>query len=232
MLSRLASLSISRSPVVSLTRQSLLRGASSRTLSVVAASRPCVSCAGSIQNPLVHFAQQQHTNHNHQQIRTKTGRGWTFTKQRQKRMARAKKRAELRARGIPLPKPPNYMPRDLPVINAQSDEQRKAEIQAHDARVTEELHAKLQAAQAKPLLRFHMTGLRMSDRVRKLFDLHNGNQKEVVKAQKQRGMEVFQLRPGDTGSSAVQGMCLTIVSVFISCLFWWKLSVKLFSYSI
>lgn len=55
------------------------------------------------------------------------------------------------------------------------------------------------------VLRFDFTGLQMSDRVKKLFDLTNGNQKEVVKAQKRRGMELFQLREGDTGSSAVQG---------------------------
>lgn len=49
----------------------------------------------------------------------------------------------------------------------------------------------------------------MSDRVRKLFDLSNGNQKEVVTAQKQRGMELFQIREGDTGSSAVSIIALT-----------------------
>ena len=32
---------------------------------------------------------------------------------------------------------------------------------------------------------------------------------EVVKAQKQRGMEVFQMREGDTGSFAVQVIALT-----------------------
>lgn len=49
----------------------------------------------------------------------------------------------------------------------------------------------------------------MSDRVRQLFDLHNGSQREVVQAQKQQGMELFQLRQGDTGSSAVQVVALT-----------------------
>ena len=34
-------------------------------------------------------------------------------------------------------------------------------------------------------------------------------QREVVQAQKQRGMQVFQLREGDTGSSAVQVIALT-----------------------
>lgn len=62
---------------------------------------------------------------------------------------------------------------------------------------------------SKETLRFDFTDLVMSDRVRKLFDLTNGSQMEVVKAQKQRGMELFQLREGDTGSSAVQVVALT-----------------------
>ena len=49
----------------------------------------------------------------------------------------------------------------------------------------------------------------MSDRVRKLFDLKNGSQSEVIQAQKQQGMELFQLREGDTGSTAVQVLALT-----------------------
>ena len=146
--------------------------------------------------------------HHYQQIRTKRNRGWAFTKQRLKRAARAEKRAELRETlGVadPRPKPPKYIPRDLPVVNAQSNEEKQAIIRAHDIKVTEELRAKLKAAQETKLLRANMTGMTMSDRVRKLFDLHNGSQMEVIKAQKQLGMEVFQMRPGDTGSSSVQG---------------------------
>ena len=56
------------------------------------------------------------------------------------------------------------------------------------------------------VLRFDYTGLPVSDRVRQLLDLTNGSKREVVKAQKKQGMELFQLREGDTGSSAVQGM--------------------------
>jgi len=191
MLSRFASLTITRSPVSSFARQSLLGG-------LTASSVP-VCAAGGVRTPAPTIFLDQ-------QIRTVKNRGWAFTKQRQKRMARKKKRAWMRLHGIPVPKPPNYMPKDLPVINAVTDEERKEEIRKHDSAVTAELHGKLMAAQSKPALRFQMTeDLRMSDRVRKLFDLHNGNQKEVVKAQKQKGMEVFQLREGDTGSSAVQG---------------------------
>ena len=57
-------------------------------------------------------------------------------------------------------------------------------MRQEDAKMAEELRARL--SQQTKLLRFHMAGLRMSDRVRKLFDLNNGNQEEVVKAQKQR----------------------------------------------
>ena len=143
----------------------------------------------------------------HQQVRFR--RGWAFTKQRLKRQARYERRKDMRERGIPVPKPPRYQPRDTPVVNAQTDAERRAAAQAEDEAAAAELHDKLQASREKELLRFHMTGLRMSERVRKLFDLHNGNQKEVIKAQKQKGMEVFQLREGDTGSSAVQGACVS-----------------------
>ena len=186
-----------------LTRTSLLLPQSCFGRITVAAGRCSPLLTTALQQPQQH----QHP-YNHQQIRTVRNRGWAFTKRRLKRMARAKKRAELREKlGVkdPRPKPPKYIPRDLPVVNAQTDEEIKAEIRANDIKVTEELNAKLKAAQETKLLRFHMSGLQMSDRVRKLFDLQNGNQKEVIKAQKQLGMEVFQLRPGDTGSSAVQG---------------------------
>ena len=49
----------------------------------------------------------------------------------------------------------------------------------------------------------------MSPKLRKLFDLTNGNQKEVVKAQKTQGMAFFMDREGNTGDSAVQVIALT-----------------------
>jgi small subunit ribosomal protein S15 len=132
-----------------------------------------------------------------------------WTKARKKRQARYERRQAMAKAGIEVPKPPNYIPPDTPVIGSVDKAARMAEIKAHDEIVTAELHAKLAAAHEKPVLRYQMTGLRMSDRVRKLFDLHNGNQMEVVKAQKQKGMEVFQRHDGDTGSSAVQVIALT-----------------------
>ena len=92
-------------------------------------------------------------------------------------------------------------------MNAVPREEREAESKLQDELAAQSLQVKMEAIKA-PLLRFGFHGgdaLQMSDRVRKLFDLHNGNQQEVVSAQKQRGMELFQLREGDTGSSAVQG---------------------------
>jgi small subunit ribosomal protein S15 len=130
-----------------------------------------------------------------------------WTKAKIKRTARYKRRQELDAAGIALPNPPYYFPRDLPVVNAVDRGGIQAEIAEHDARIAAQLQAQL-VTQKTPL-RFNMTGLRMSDRVRQLFDLHNGSQREVVQAQKQQGMELFQLRQGDTGSSAVQVVALT-----------------------
>jgi small subunit ribosomal protein S15 len=133
---------------------------------------------------------------------------WTKTKK--KRNARFIYRKNLAASGIALPKPPNFCPKDTTVvINASAQPKLLDEIQEQDAVAMTELQKKLAITNQTPVLRYHMTGLRMSDRVRKLFELHNGNQQEVVMAQKQRGMEVFQKREGDTGSPAVQVIALT-----------------------
>jgi len=143
------------------------------------------------------------TSQAHQQIRNAS---MTKTKKRQeikmlKREARVKK-------GLPeKPLPPRYIPKDTPVVNALTREERDAESASFDKAASEEMKVKIK--KSKETLRFDFTDLVMSDRVRKLFDLTNGSQMEVVKAQKQRGMELFQLREGDTGSSAVQVVALT-----------------------
>ena len=137
---------------------------------------------------------------NHQQARG-------VTKKRQHRQAKRKRKEELAAQGIMPPKPPGYIPRDTPVRNAVSRQERDAESKRQDELASEQLKERMDQVQGTTLLRFGFNAedLVMSDRVKKLFDLHNGNQKEVVKAQKQKGMELFKLRDGDTGSSAVQG---------------------------
>jgi small subunit ribosomal protein S15 len=154
------------------------------------------------------------------------------TKKRIHRQQKNKRKAELAAQGIFPPKPPNYIPKDTPVVNAVSKAERDAESRRQDEKAAAELSAKMEeqrqrlsggisagedsssapvsASGGGKLLRYGFTDdLMMSDRVHKLLHLHNGNQREVVKAQKSQAMEIFQLREGDTGSSAVQVIALT-----------------------
>ena len=131
-----------------------------------------------------------------------------ITKTKKKRIIKKRKKAADALRGIFPPKPLRYIDKHTPVINAIPREQRLEIARAKEEAAAKELHEKLSRHQ-EPLLRFHFEGLKMSDRVRKLFELSNGNQKEVVTAQRQRGMELFQIREGDTGSSAVAIIALT-----------------------
>jgi small subunit ribosomal protein S15 len=172
--------------------------------------------------------------------------GMTKTKRRQReKMFEREKRV---ARGLPAkPNPPKYIPRYRPVIGAMTREERDDEARRSDAAAAEEMKVKIaKQVEAEENMRFQFDGLKMSDRVRKLFALKNGSQREVVWSQKRRGMEVsdhnciwcflssvtyviaavtlpvrfffmvmplhrklFQLREGDTGSSAVQVVALT-----------------------
>jgi small subunit ribosomal protein S15 len=147
--------------------------------------------------------------HNHHQIRLR------WTKAKIKRFARFERRQKMEKLGQALPKPPYYFPIDTPVANAKTAEERLAELAQTDAEASATLQARVAAAEPAdkmPTLRFHMTTgplLTMSDRVRKLLDLHSGSQRQVVQAQKQRGMQLFAKRPGDTGSSDVQVVALT-----------------------
>lgn len=143
----------------------------------------------------------------HQQIRT-------VTKKRIHRQEKRKRKEELAAQGIYPPKPQNYIPLDTPVLNSVSKEERLADSRRQDERAAQELQDRMQVQKDnKPEpLRFGFTDssdLVMSDRVKKLLNLHNGSQSEVVKAQKHQAMEIFQVREGDTGSSAVQVIALT-----------------------
>ena len=117
-------------------------------------------------------------------------RSLTKTKRRQrKKMIERQRRVE---QGLPAkPKPPRYIPKDTPVINALSRVERDQESQRFDAEAAEEMKAKMTAQSEKnEVMRFGFDGLVMSDRVKRLFDLKNGSQSEVVRSQKQRGMEV------------------------------------------
>ncbi|KAK1735464.1 ribosomal protein S15 [Skeletonema marinoi] len=133
----------------------------------------------------------------------------TKTKRRQRdKMAERERRV---AAGLPAkPRPPKYIPKDLPVINAMTRLDRDDESVSFDVASAVEMKEKITTQnEQEDTLRFGFDGLVMSDRVRKLLDLQNGSQKEVVSSQKRRGMELFQLREGDTGSSAVQVVALT-----------------------
>jgi small subunit ribosomal protein S15 len=142
-----------------------------------------------------------------------------WTKAKKKRYARYKKREELAANGLEIRKPPMYIPRDIKIVNAFTKEERAQESKDHDESASEGLREKLLNLKEKQdtLLLHHMSVVStgsgkhvvMSDRVRKLFSLHNGNQQEVIAAQKKLGMELFQIREGDTGSTAVQIIALT-----------------------
>lgn len=141
-----------------------------------------------------------------------TQQRWRWTKAKKKRQARYERNRSMEERGKSHPKPANYIPLDTKVVNAHSKEYRLQEIKDSDEKASVELREKLKAVattQQNQTLRHHMTGVTMSDRVRKLFELRNGNQREVIQAQKQLGMQIFQLREGDTGSSAVQVIALT-----------------------
>jgi hypothetical protein len=139
----------------------------------------------------------------------------TVTKKRVHRQEKRKHKEILARKGIFPPKPYKYIPKDSPVVNAVSRAERDAESKRQDEVAAAELNAKL-AIVKEPALRFSFVGegLVMSSKVRQLLDLHNGNQKEVIKAQKQKGMELFQLREGDTGSSAVQGTFIQLQLCF------------------
>ena len=134
------------------------------------------------------------------------------TKKRVHRQQKRARKEELAKQGIFPPNPPNYIPKDTPVLNAVSKQERIADSKRQDERAAQELQAKMEEVKTLPnTLRFGMTDdLEMSDRVAKLLDLHNGNQQEVVRAQRHQAMRLFERREGDTGSSAVQVVSLTM----------------------
>lgn len=136
-----------------------------------------------------------------------------WTKAKKKRHERYQRRQDMAARGEALPKPPYYFPIDTPVVNAVPKEERIQKAVELDQIASEEFRSRLKLVEKRSpiVLRHHMSdnASRMSDKVRQLLDLKNGSQSEVVRAQKSRAMQLFEMRPGDTGSSAVQVVALT-----------------------
>lgn len=87
-------------------------------------------------------------------------------------------------------------------------QERDDESISFDAASAAEMKEKIiKQSEQEDALRFGFDGLVMSDRVRRLLDLKNGSQREVVSSQKRRGMELFQLREGDTVSSILLFAC-------------------------
>jgi small subunit ribosomal protein S15 len=127
-----------------------------------------------------------------------------WTKAKKKRYERHERRAVLAKAGIALPTPPYYTA--LPEVTMPAA---PVEVEANRIAIPGAPTTTTTATTTTPMLRYHMTDLRMSDRVRQLLALTNGNQRQVVAAQKQQGMQLFQLRPGDTGSTPVQILALT-----------------------
>lgn len=145
-------------------------------------------------NPWQSTQQQQQ-----QQLRSK------MTKAKKKRLVRDKKNAARIAKGKPPQRPPGYMDILTPVQNVISREEAEEMQRELDEKDKLELEQRRAVLMDEEPLRHHMTGLEMSDRVKRLFDMTNGSQSEVVAYQKSSGMRLFELREGDSGSTSVQG---------------------------
>mmetsp|Transcript_13678 Transcript_13678/g.28261 ORF Transcript_13678/g.28261 Transcript_13678/m.28261 type:complete len:256 (-) Transcript_13678:99-866(-) len=143
-----------------------------------------------------------------------------WTKRKIKRENRRKRREEWAKIGKEVPKPPRWKDVKTPVVNAVP---REEQDRIRENRRTQN-HLSLPKPQTNPnvpdglpklLLPFHRSvfetekSLKISPRVAQLLALSNGNQRRVVQAQKEAGMKLFEKRPGDTGSSAVQIIALT-----------------------
>lgn len=136
----------------------------------------------------------------------------TLTQVRTKITKTKKRRLLKKAKAEPKRLPPNYIPKDKPVLVSPTAQRESLAQKPEEERLTNLLSERSDkmSTETSPL-RFNFTNVveEMSPKVRQLFDLTNGSTNEVAKAQKTRAMELFEVRPGDTGSSAVQVMALT-----------------------
>eukprot|EP01083_Nonionella_stella_P218428 783265_1 len=133
------------------------------------------------------------------QIRTK------ITKAKRHRLLKQQRKG-------PKPLPPKYIPVDKPIIIAPTATYESLALEPDDQRLPNILSQRSEKmANDTPPLRFHFTNLEkeMSPKLRQMFQLTNGSTSELAKAQKGSAMKLFEMRPGDTGSSAVQIMALT-----------------------
>ena len=118
-----------------------------------------------------------------------------------------KRKKRRKNKSLLVPKSKAVFPK---VINAVPREVRAKENAEKNEKNSEEMKIKITKQQEAEPLRYAMSGLQMNDKVRKLMDLTNASKSEIVKSQKQRAMELFQKRDGDTGSSAVQVIAVTM----------------------
>lgn len=114
------------------------------------------------------------------------------------------------------PLPPKFIPVEEPVIIASSASRHSLAQPPEEERLSTLLPQRSAAlSEAKPPLRYHFTSLQSeiesnySPKLLQLFNITNASSSELHKVQKQKAMELFEIRPGDTGSSAVQIMALT-----------------------
>jgi len=146
--------------------------------------------------------------------------GTRWTKKKKRKQARELRRAEMARLGIPVPKPHRWKDPKTPVVNAvPREEQERIRLErrknAHLTIPKPPENPNIPENLPRLLLPFHnsvhetQASLKISPRVAKLLALSNGSQRRVVQAQKHAGMKLFQKRPGDTGSSAVQIIALT-----------------------
>jgi small subunit ribosomal protein S15 len=140
-----------------------------------------------------------------------------MTKAKKKRIGKRIAVQRILASGRTIPPkrhPPTFVPKDTPVLNSVSRDEQIAKAAEFDRTSAIQLKLRMEQVQAAPTARFHFDEQpslmeSASPKVRQLLQLSNGSQSEVVKAQKKKGMTLFQLRDGDTGSSAVQVIALT-----------------------
>lgn len=115
------------------------------------------------------------------------------------------------------PLPPKFIPVDEPIIIAPSASRRSLAQQTpeKDKLTTLLPQRSAELSEATPPLRYQFTSLKSemeenhSPKLLKLLQLSNASSSEMHSVQKQKAMELFQIRPGDSGSSPVQIMALT-----------------------
>lgn len=143
------------------------------------------------------------TAHSSMSVRTK------MTKTKKIRLLKKARNA-----GKPKPKPPLYTPPDQPVIVSHIATRKSLAEPEESEKLTtllKERSEERQVSPETPPLRHHFTNFldEMSPKVRQLFSITNANTRELAKLQKEKAIELFQIREGDTGSPASQIVALT-----------------------